>query len=730
MRAHSTPRPRETLQDFDVTAAVLYLVSWSLMDLVLYFQHPIGVVAPWYASHALSLAFLAFLGLRFWPLIFLGSFLNGYFLWFDGRVVPVTLLAIALAVAYGAFALFWERCQQAYGKSLKLGAVFVGLVTLLTSSLAAAAYFILSRDQLIDAPKPWEWIARLAIRDSLDISFAYPFAVSCLMPLGRRLIFGQERQAEPALASVDKQLLPRRTGTGVLILLSLAPILAWTLHNTWTFSFPMYAALLPLLALTLLAGFAGAASGTYTLYALFYPALNLPGQAWVGEPILILLVMAVGCFALGHLLEKQRQLVRERLLQLEKREAELQKSLQQSESARQQMQQLHENIERMILRSSQEMRTPLTPIFIWAQMLRESTNRKTVVEASNAIQQNIERQTRLLDELNDTLRLSTGKLKINIETVELNGLLQNIVASLRPLAEQKSLRIFVGPESSPEYVLGDKEQLTAALTKLLDHVLRFGQEGSSVSIIFSRQHHETLLHIKHAGYGPDQKNVLQLLNAGAGMDEESFLTAANFDLGLYVARKLIEMQGGYLTAASLHPKPGMLFSLTLRKANARSTAHMPPPTQTPVPLEDAGVAPLKLLPPYWQNQHILIVEDDPFTLTLLEQVLQAEGLKTVACLNSTLALEAFHRVQPALVIADLGLPDMNGFDLIRRFKKTARREFIAIAFSACVSPEAQTKSVEAGFSAFLAKPLQVKELLHTLDQLLSHAPPEIKRGQV
>lgn len=728
MRATSSSRQRETLQDFDVTAAVLYLVSWSLLDLVLYFQHPSGTVAPWYASHALSLAFLAFLGLRFWPLIFLGSFLNGYFLWFDGRVVPVMLLAIVLAVAYGAFAIFWERFQHDYAKSLKLGPIFVGLTLLLTSVVSAAAYFILARDRLIDPAEPVDWIARLAIRDSLDIGFAYPFAVTCLMPLGRRLIFGQERTPELA-ASMEKQLLPGKVGTGMLLLLSLAPILAWVLHNSWTFTFPVYGALIPLLALTLLFGYAGAAAGSYALYALFYPALTLEGQPWISEQLLLILIMGVSCFALAHILQKQRQLVKERLLQLEKREAELQKSLQQSESSRQQMQQLHENIERMILRSSQEMRTPLTPIFIWAQMLRESTNRKTVVEASNAIQQNIERQTRLLDELNDTLRLSTGKLKLNIETVELNGLLQNIVATLRPLAEQKSLRIFVGPESSPEYVLADKEQLTAALTKLLDHVLRYGQEGSSISIIFSRQHHETLLHIKHAGYGPDQKNVLQLLNAGAGMDEESFLTASNFDLGLYVAKKLIEMQGGYLTAASLHPKPGVLFSLTLRKANARSTAHMPPPTQTPVPLEDSSVAPLKLLPPYWQNQHILIVEDDPFTLTLLEQVLQAEGLKTVACLNSTLALEAFHRVQPALVIADLGLPDMNGFDLIRRFKKTARREFIAIAFSACVSPEAQTKAVEAGFSAFLAKPLQVKELLKTLDQLLSLAPPEVKRGQ-
>ncbi len=728
MRATASIRPRETIQDFDVTAAVLYLVSWSLLDLLLYFQHPLGTIAPWYASHALSLAFLAFLGLRFWPLIFLGSFLNGYFLWFDGRVVPVTLLAIALAGAYGAFAVFWENCQQRYPKSLKLGPLFVGLSLVLTFSVAGAAFLILSRDSLISTPHALSWIAHLAIRDSLDIWFFYPFAISCLMPLGRRLIFAQDEAPEPKLASLQNQLLPGKAGTGALVLLSLSPILAWSLHNTWTFHFPLYFALIPLLALTLLFGFPGAAAGVYGLYALFYPEIVPDGTSWLSEAMVILMIMAASCFTLAHLLQQQRHLVKERLAELEKKQADLQKGLQNSETSRQQMQQLHENIERMILRSSQEMRTPLTPIFIWAQMLRESTNRKTVVEASNAIQENIERQTRLLDELNDTLRLSTGKLKLKIETVELNSLLQHIVGTLRPLAEQKSLRIFVGPETSPEYVLADKEHLQAALTKLLDHILRYGQAGSSISIIFSRQHHETLLHIKHVGYGPDQKNVLQLLNAGAGMDEESFLTAANFDLGLYVARKLIEMQGGYLTAASLQPKPGMLFSLTLRKANARSTAHMPPPSNIPLAVEELSTAPLQLLPPYWQNQHLLIVEDDPFTLTLLEQVLQAEGLKTVACLNSTLALEAFHRVQPALVIADLGLPDMNGFELIRRFKKTARRDFIAIAFSACVSPEAQTKAVEAGFSAFLAKPLQVKELLQTLDQLLAQAPPEVKRG--
>lgn len=724
MHASSRVKPRAVLQDYDVTAAVLYLVSWSLLDLVLYFQYPSGYVAPWYATHALSLALLSFLGLRFWPLIFLGSFLNGYFLWFDGRLVPVTLLAIGIAVLYGSVALYWQHFRKKPRSTLQLVTRFMALSATLSLCLSAGAYLILSRDQLIAPAEPLQWMVQLSWRDTLDIWLSYPFAIFCLMPLGQKLM-GTGTPSEAAAAS--PQILPRVPSGGVLALLFLLPVAAWTANNFLP-SPPLYVGILPLLALTYIYGLAGASAGLYSLYALYYPVAPFADASWSSEPLLTLLCLGAACLTLAHFLEKQARSNRERLARLEQQAADLQKALLQSEQGRQQMQKLHENIERMILRSAQEMRTPLTPIFIWAQMLQDSSNRKSVVEASTAIQENIERQTRLLDELNDTLRLSTGKLKLHIETVELNSLLQAIVASLRPLAEQRALRLFLSPESGPEYVLGDREQLQAALTKLLDHVLRYGQTGSSVSIIFSRQHRETLLHIKHTGYGSDQKNVLQMLNAGAGMDEESFLTSSNFDLGLYVARKLIEMQGGYLTAASLQPKPGVLFSLTLRKAHARNTAHLPTETR-PLTLPGEGrTLSLSRLPIYWQDQHILVVEDDPFTLQLLTQVLQSEGLKTVGCKNASEALDAFHRYQPALVIADLGLPDINGFELIRRFKKTSRREFTAVAFSACVSPEAQNKAMEAGFSAFLAKPLQVRELLQTLEALLAHLPAEVKRG--
>ncbi len=726
MRASTHVRPREVLQDYDVTAAVLYLVSWSLLDLVLYYQHPLGYFAPWYASHALSLAFLSVLGLRFWPLIFLGSFLNGYFLWFDGRLVPASLLAIAIAVLYGGFAVFWQRFRQRNHAVWKQGLVFVLLTSLLNIVLSSTAYLILSRNQLMATADATTWIAQLALRDMFDIWLSYPFAIFCLMPLSQGLIGDRKQHAANEGGSIS--LWPRQGSTGLLVLLSLLPVLAWSLRSYFpTYEISAFWGLLPLLLLTSAFGLPGASAGLYALYALTYP--SVPGQLLHVMPELASL--AVGALLLAYSLGKQNQGVNQRLSHLEQQNGQLQKALHQSEVARQQMQQLHENIERMILRSSQEMRTPLTPIFIWAQMLQESSSRKSVMEASTAIQENIERQTRLLDELNDTLRLSTNKLKLHIETVELNGLVQNIVAHHRALAEQRSLRLFVSPESTPEYVLADREQLQAALNKLLDHVLRYGQTGSSISIIFSRQHRETLLHIKHAGYGPDQKNVLQLLNAGAGMDEESFLTAANFDLGLYVARKLIEMQGGYLTAASLHPKPGVLFSLTLRKANPRTASSdvaAPMPEQLTTEGMLAQSFPVALLPSYWQNQHLLVIEDDPFTLQLLMQVLQSEGLKTIGCANSTEALDAFHKYQPALVIADLGLPDINGFELMRRFKKTARREFTAIAFSACVSPEAQAKALDAGYAAFLAKPLQVKALLHTLDRLLAHTPAEVKQG--
>jgi len=636
---------------------------------------------------------------------------------FESQLVSVSLLAILMAILYGSMAWLWLHIQTSWHLNrLKQLLLFVILTCLLPLLLSTVASSFLHRDGLLETDDLERWIAASTRRDTLDIWLSYPFFISCLLPLVRRFLDQHTSDGRPK----RDVLLPRPAGTGVLLVLCLFPALAWTLHHPILLQGPsLYLSSLPVLALTMVYGFPGAAASLYTLYTLLYPGTVDLKAFFITDQDIFFLSTAVAVYGLASVLEDQRQTVYQRLQEEEQKSRVLQKSLQHSEQTRQQMRNLHQSIEGLILRCSHEMRTPLTPILLWAQMLRESSSRKTLFEASHAIEQNIERQTRLLDELNDTIRLCSGKLKMNIETIEITGLLEQTLDQVRPFADQKAVRILTSPESAPDYITGDREQLFSALLKILDHVIRFGQRGSSVSILFSRQHRELLLHIKHSGYSPDHKNVLEILRADASPDEDRFLTAANFDPGIYVAKKLIEMQDGHLTAASLQPKPGMLFSLTLRKALVtRVPISTAPAGETPSVPMATGV-PLTLLPSAWQNRHLLIVEDDPFTLQLLSQLLRNEGLQTIGCSTSTAALEAFHRWQPPVVIADLGLPDINGYELIKRMKKSAKQTFTAIAFSASVSPDAHNKALQAGFSAFLAKPLQTRELRRALDQLLT-----------
>lgn len=702
MRETATTRQRDASHDHDVTAVVFFLVTACSLDFLLYRTQSVPGIAPWFTSQALAFALLRRLGLKFWYLIFLGAFVNGYFIWFAAHSVPVVFVGILLTAAYSLAALFWFPRDRPDVPWMKKGLLFGLMAFLTTAVVARLSWTILNRNQLIQAIDPITWTWQLTLRDSLDFICTYPFLALNFIPAARRLVYGKVPEDEK--------------GPGVLpaALMALLPLLAFAVPRfDWIDQIPLYLFIIPALAVTYRFGVHGASSVIFGIYFLLYDAWPYGSDDMVKAQVPFLFCLTIVCFALGKVLDQARF---EQQIALERRDTQiksLHRQLLQIEENRREWRSLTQTLERLVMRSTQDLRTPLTPIYIWSQMLREDDSRKSVEEASSAIQLHIERQTRMLEELRDSVRISMGHQLVRNESFEMAELLRELANTWKGEAKSRRIDFHYDRELAPCQVLGDREQLSLALQKLFEHLLQFGKDDAVISLHASTQHREVILHLKHSGYSSDQQHVLKLLQAGQGMDQESFLTAANFDLALYTARKLIDLQGGRLTAASLSPKPGMVFSLSLRRASARDNAE--PAVRAP---REAVRSPgTGLVPPLALHQRMLIVEDDPFTLHLLDTLLSSEGVETIPCANSLEAIDAFHRWQPSLVLADLGLPDINGFELMRRIKKASKQDFYAIAFSACVTPEAQQQALDAGFSAFLAKPLQAKDLWETLQNL-------------
>ncbi len=707
MREKLVMRQRGVSHDRDATISVIYLILAFALDLVLFRADPgASPHFPWMISQALGLAFMVTLGLRFWFVLFLSVFANAYFIWHEGRSVSAMFLAIITAAAYSLAAWGWVKIRALPAPALARSGLLVLLAFVTTGVVARLAFTVLTNYELIDPTPAAVWAGELTLRDGVNFLTSFPFFTFLFVPFTDHLVYrGTGR---------EKQKLELHDG-----LFTLLPFLALALprppleHANF-----LYLLFFPAMLLVILYRMRGALAFTFAASLWLYQAYPFSEKHTVSPALPFLTTLLATTVGVAYWLEKTKQKQQALLQSKEEELTAARAKLIELEENRREWRSLTQTLERLVIRSTQDLRTPLTPIYMWSQMLKEDGSSQAIADASDGIKMHIERQTKMLEELRDSVRISMGHQTIRKDTFDLADVLQELAEHWHKAAEAKKLDFRYERPLKSTLIMGDREALAHALDKLFEHLLQYGRDHAVISLHATTQHRDVILHLKHSGYSSDQQHVLKLLQAGQGMDPEAFLTAANFDLALYTAKKLIDLQGGRLTAASLNPKPGMLFSLSLKKPKRDAKASVMPLAQAaPMSLPNK----ISMFPVSEERQTMLLVEDDPFTLHLLDSLLSAEGIHTIPCANAAEAIEAFHRDRPALVLADLGLPDINGFELIRRLKKSGRHEFIAVAFSACVTPEAEQQAYDAGFSAFLAKPLEAKVLIETMQLLQTKA---------
>ena len=701
-------RQRDRSHNREASIVVVFLLLAFVLDSVTLRNQSNAGPFPWLYSQAFGLAVVAALGLRFWFVIFVSVFTNGYFIWHDARTISVIFLGIIISSACVGGAYLWQKIRSSRYSTLGKSTLFVLLGLSITSLVARLSWTVLIRSELIDPIPVQVWTSQLALRDFIDFVASFPFYALVFIPFIDKLL---DLSAEDNRLPSTWISLARDGAFAVLPFLGLAlPKIATeqaTLH---------YLLFVPAFFVVYHYRIKGAIAFAFFVHLWFYEAWPFNSAGTTDGGIIFYLVFLAASLGAAYLWERSYQENTEALAKKNEELRSAHRQILELEKSRREWRQLTQTLERLVVRSTQDLRTPLTPIYMWSQKLKDGGSDQDVQDASDGIKTSIERQTKMLEELRDSVRISMGHQTIHHDTFDLAELLTELSGNWKAEALGQEIEFRYERPLKASLVSGDREQLSLALHKLFEHLLQFGKAHAVISLHATTQHRDVVLHLKHSGYSSDQQHVLKLLQAGQGMDPEAFVTATNFDLALYTAKKLIDLQGGRLTAASLNPKPGMLFSLSLKRPSRDAKASptrklMPEGYPRSFPGVIAKVADTR------EQQSMLIVEDDPFTLHLLDQLLTGEGIDIIACSNSTDAIEAFYRVQPNLVLADLGLPDINGFELIRRLKRDARHDFIAVAFSAAVTPEAEAQALAAGFSAFLAKPLQARELLETMQSL-------------
>jgi len=371
---------------------------------------------------------------------------------------------------------------------------------------------------------------------------------------------------------------------------------------------------------------------------------------------------------------------------------------------------------------SHELRTPLNAIVGYVRMMQSGllTGEKRT-RAMDTVERNVTSLTQIVEDVLDLSRIISGKLRLDVQAVDLPSVVHNAVETVRPAADAKGVRLvaIADPRAAP--VSGDPERLQQILWNVLSNAVKFTERGGRVQVRLERVDSHIELTVSDTGVGISAEFLPHVFDRFRQADSGISRSRGGLGLGLAITRQLVELQGGRIYAESDGPGTGATFriELPLRSANAAVPAEK---REHP----DTSPAEHPIAVPQLDGIRILAVDDDRDALALVREILEATGAAVVTADSAQDALDLLERMTPDVLVADLGLPQMSGFDLIDRVRRSERpavRGMPAAALTAYARSEDRTKALRSGFQLHLAKPVDPGELMAAMAVLAKRASP-------
>jgi PAS domain S-box-containing protein len=344
---------------------------------------------------------------------------------------------------------------------------------------------------------------------------------------------------------------------------------------------------------------------------------------------------------------------------------------------------------------SHELRTPLNAILGYIRLLRSGH----VVEAHRdraleVIERNALAQTRLIEDMLDISRLMRGVLQLETRPVELSGVVADAIDIARPAIDAKQLELTWSPQAGAT-VLGDVDRLRQVVTNLLTNATKFTPAGGRIAIDIARVDRSVELRISDSGIGIAADFLPRVFERFRQADARPSRSHGGLGLGLSIVRHLVELHGGTVDAASAGPGAGATFTVRLPALGIAPAAVSPPDA----PSESAVTSGTTL-----DGLRLVVVDDNAEAVELMRHLLEHRGAQVTVATSAERALDNLAVVRPHLLISDLGMPDVDGLELIRRVRE---RGFAlpAIAVTAYVRSQDVAQALEAGYQAHVAKPI-------------------------
>jgi PAS domain S-box-containing protein len=388
-------------------------------------------------------------------------------------------------------------------------------------------------------------------------------------------------------------------------------------------------------------------------------------------------------------------------------ERDRERILQQEQAAREAAETANRIKDEFLAVLSHELRSPLNPILGWSRLLLNGNLDASRTKLALAtIERNAKLQSELIEDLLDVSRILQGKLSLTVSPIDLKLTIQAAIETVRLAAEAKSIAIETRLDSEIGLVSGDSTRLQQVVWNLLSNAVKFTPTGGQVTVQLEQVNDHAQITVCDTGKGISADFLPYVFDYFRQADSTTTRQFGGLGLGLAIVRHLVELHGGTIQADSPGESLGATFTVKLPlMANEITVSRAFPLSQQPLSL---------------QGIQILVVDDETDTRDLIAFLLEQAGATVVTAASASEALTLFIRYKPDLLVSDVGMPEMNGYMLmkqIRTLPPDQGGQVKAIALTAYAGDFDQQQALQAGFQRHLAKPIEPQELIQAVSAL-------------
>jgi PAS domain S-box-containing protein len=360
---------------------------------------------------------------------------------------------------------------------------------------------------------------------------------------------------------------------------------------------------------------------------------------------------------------------------------------------------------------SHELRSPLAPLLSAAELIKHKVPEGELRSASEVVHRQVARMSRLIDDLLDVSRINTGKVSLRKERLDLAVAINNAIETSRPLIDKWKHHLTVRLPAEPIFLEADSGRLSQVFSNLLDNAAKYTDPGGRIWLEAGRENDVAVVRVRDTGVGIAPEKLSSVFSLF--MQESQGLTRSRggLGIGLTVVSKLVELHGGTVTVTSAGLGRGSEFTVRLPLP-----ARQPAPQEPAIPEESDGK---HSSPNPASRRRVLVADDNEDAVQSLALLLQIVGHEVETAYDGLAAVKAAETFRPHVVLLDIGMPILNGYDAARRIRAALGSDVRLIAMTGWGQEKDRQASREAGFDYHLVKPIDIQ----TVEQLIEQYTP-------